>query len=101
RHTRSKRDWSSDVCSSDLGDVAVPGSLQSIGNRAFFKCEGLTSITLPKSLHSIGNSAFCGCKGLKSVTLPEGLQCIEWNAFSGRSEERRVGKECRGGGGRE
>src|SRR5207249_5468147 len=23
RHTRSKRDWSSDVCSSDLGDLAV------------------------------------------------------------------------------
>src|SRR5699024_11628309 len=24
RHTRSKRDWSSDVCSSDLSPVAVP-----------------------------------------------------------------------------
>src|SRR5699024_11868636 len=24
RHTRSKRDWSSDVCSSDLGDDAAP-----------------------------------------------------------------------------
>src|SRR5699024_10070852 len=23
RHTRSKRDWSSDVCSSDLGDIIV------------------------------------------------------------------------------
>lgn len=65
------------------GDVAVPESLQSIGSRAFYKCEGLTSITLPKGLHSIGNTAFCGCKGLKSITLPEGLQCIEWNAFSG------------------
>src|SRR5699024_11721667 len=26
RHTRSKRDWSSDVCSSDLTPVAITGS---------------------------------------------------------------------------
>src|SRR5699024_11315532 len=26
RHTRSKRDWSSDVCSSDLGRVVAPGA---------------------------------------------------------------------------
>src|SRR5207249_5134519 len=25
RHTRSKRDWSSDVCSSDLEEIADPG----------------------------------------------------------------------------
>src|SRR5699024_11804024 len=28
RHTRSKRDWSSDVCSSDLGSVKVIGRRQ-------------------------------------------------------------------------
>src|SRR5690606_40339384 len=26
RHTRFSRDWSSDVCSSDLGQVRVPGT---------------------------------------------------------------------------
>src|SRR6266704_6064584 len=56
RHTRSKRDWSSDVCSSDLR----PG-------RGFGKV----------------SSAFEGFAGI-GLRLP-GV----------RSEERRVGKECR------
>src|SRR5699024_781247 len=30
RHTRSKRDWSSDVCSSDLGDVAAHGAVKPV-----------------------------------------------------------------------
>src|SRR5437868_9894811 len=66
RHTRSKRDWSSDVCSSDLilGDLpflTVPES----GGRS------------PRIRRS-------------SVVLPTPLGPI-----SPRSEERRVGKECR------
>src|SRR5207249_5855383 len=34
RHTRSKRDWSSDVCSSDLGEVALMVMIQVITSRA-------------------------------------------------------------------
>src|SRR5438067_11263806 len=52
RHTRSKRDWSSDVCSSDLGSLTRQGS-----NR------------------------------------PDGRCRRAWRRA--RSEERRVGKECR------
>src|SRR5699024_11861915 len=35
RHTRSKRDWSSDVCSSDLADIAliIPESLDHADER--------------------------------------------------------------------
>src|SRR5207249_11533934 len=32
RHTRSKRDWSSDVCSSDLAVAAARGLLEQTGN---------------------------------------------------------------------
>src|SRR5438105_8649609 len=31
RHTRSTRDWSSDVCSSDLVNISVPGERLSLG----------------------------------------------------------------------
>src|SRR6266704_4589698 len=55
RHTRSKRDWSSDVCSSDL---RRPGRRRMHGERA-------------RSVAETGSS----CRR--------------------RSEERRVGKECR------
>src|SRR6266513_4485589 len=38
RHTRSKRDWSSDVCSSDLG----PDDLRSFGHRSRAASMGCT-----------------------------------------------------------
>src|SRR5699024_11571858 len=44
RHTRSKRDWSSDVCSSDLADTAAAeGALES-GRLIFVAAQGLDHI---------------------------------------------------------
>src|SRR5438067_11301724 len=75
RHTRSKRDWSSDVCSSDLlwaarlaGGTAGPGALG--GWRA-------------------------GTADHRSDERPSSNASGETEA---RSEERRVGKEWRFGG---
>src|SRR5207249_8057289 len=61
RHTRSKRDWSSDVCSSDLGISKRPSAV------AEMKSHGGDFPRSPASP--------CACEA--------------------RSEERRVGKECR------
>src|SRR2546429_7393921 len=58
RHTRCSRDWSSDVCSSDLGEWALPP----------------TSGSAP---------------GVKTVPPYCAHRAVR------RSEERRVGKECR------
>src|SRR5699024_11721555 len=64
RHTRSKRDWSSDVCSSDLTLLFV----------------------LLRFLILLSNS-LCVCFRCKFSTILTLLAL--------RSEERRVGKECR------
>src|SRR5207249_7515924 len=62
RHTRSKRDWSSDVCCSDLDTLRT-------------RCE----------------FAFCQIR-----FQTEFVQQLEFEGENGlRSEERRVGKECR------
>ena len=45
------------------------GSVTSIGNHAFYRCAGLTSITIPQSVTSIGMGAFEGCTQLSSVTF--------------------------------
>src|SRR5699024_11866736 len=46
RHTRSKRDWSSDVCSSDLG-LLVNREVSGTAREQFFKeAENLEPITL-------------------------------------------------------
>ena len=39
--------------------TAIPDSVTSIGDRAFYGCSGLTSITIPKSVKSIGYEALC------------------------------------------
>src|SRR5699024_12179056 len=76
RHTRSKRDWSSDVCSSDL----LWRRLEQ--GRQFSK----------DSEVSRSRSGFRRRRRTGRRRRPH-QQCR-------RSEERRVGKECRSGGGR-
>src|SRR5699024_11434862 len=77
RHTRSKRDWSSDVCSSDLGGLgcAPPGAP---AGRATYPTER----TYPTMTFAYPNQGTCS--RMTKIELA-------------RSEERRVGKEGRGG----
>ena len=72
------------------GNVAIPEEVTymnrtrkvtSIGYKAFYRCEGLTSITIPNSVTSIGNGAFCRCSGLTSVTIPNSVTSIGDDAF--------------------
>src|SRR5438034_6912907 len=79
RHTRSLCDWSSDVCSSDLlfMDAVAPGLL------------------LAQGIGRIGNWFNQELYG-KETTLPWGLKIDDHpGTLYHRSEERRVGKECR------
>src|SRR5699024_11321595 len=75
RHTRSKRDWSSDVCSSDLGRALLIARLR----RGKYHSSATPSISLHRKNHS-GRARPENC-----ATRRRGV----------RSEERRVGKECR------
>src|SRR5690606_40825269 len=78
RHTRFSRDWSSDVCSSDLF------SLKSI----FARNSGLSMLVFDEI--DIGISGKTAAKvANKMKDLSKDLQTLV------RSEERRVGKECR------
>src|SRR5206468_8520329 len=68
RHTRSDRDWSSDVCSSDLRFVQLDekGAKEIAKDPAGYKASLEASLAV--------------------------LRRVDWTP---RSEERRVGKECR------
>src|SRR2546421_7854202 len=80
RHTRSDRDWSSDVCSSDL-ELQRPLALAVIGGLAL--STPITLFAVPTLLIAIRGRRY---------TLQENSGRITSGA---RSEERRVGKECR------
>ena len=55
--------------------------LTTIGEKAFYYCNRLTSITLPETVTSIGLSAFRYCLYLTSIILPENLESIAQQAF--------------------
>src|SRR5207247_4101533 len=83
RHTRSTRDWSSDVCSSDL--FHFQACVFGVGP------EDITPLWILKYRSAIVFTIFWrGC-------TPIGPASWSWlwaRCWSSRSEERRVGTEC-------
>src|SRR5437868_15461419 len=80
RHTRSKRDWSSDVCSSDLRDVYASGHPACASSCLAAQAQHITRGVTTRV--NISASLLKRVADLYAVRAP-------------RSEERRVGKECR------
>src|SRR5690606_40125565 len=85
RHTRFSRDWSSDVCSSDL----VWFCLWLLSNdRCIFLYQQI-STDLWKKLNQRVLCIHC------RQTRFQSIRCFLYARDNHRSEERRVGKECR------
>src|SRR5206468_8106957 len=97
RHTRSDRDWSSDVCSSDLvfdrpifpprqlADVCAIDDEPAVQRVSNFDAKRLVAVSLLAQL-------MIEVRQADQATLAGPIELIEK-----RSEERRVGKEGRGG----
>lgn len=67
-------------------DVLIPEAFDgkttvAIGEKAFYKCEGIKSILFPDTVAEIGDYAFYGCKGLGMIRLPPMLEAIGRWAF--------------------
>src|SRR5690606_39713144 len=83
RHTRFSRDWSSDVCSSDL----------------FQRTSIFSNLTVAQNVWVSAFRAFAGTRVevLRPADAhPEVTETIYQTLEEVRSEERRVGKECGG-----
>ena len=71
-----------------VGQVIVPSTIEgfavtTIGENAFYRNSGMTSLILPSTLTSIGNSAFRECIKITNVTIPPNVTSIGVSAFSG------------------
>ena len=72
-----------EYCTS-LTSVAIPNSVTSIGDDAFYDCTSLASVTIPNSVTSIGNRAFANCTHLSSIGFDGTTD--EWNAITKGNE---------------
>ncbi len=68
-----------------LSSVAIPNNVTRIEDNAFWGCSGLTSVTIGDGVTSLGDYAFSGCSGLTSFTISNSVTSIGSNAFSGCS----------------
>src|SRR5699024_12040989 len=91
RHTRSKRDWSSDVCSSDLGILARDSERNGgiVNHHPNFP----VGKTVPES-RSVISDRHCS-RGVQVRKQLHGFDVFGTVYRKLRSEERRVGKEQR------
>src|SRR5207249_7396693 len=94
-HTRSKRDWSSDVCSSDLIEEKVSPSAK-CGRNSLMQLGVLYQAGQGAIMHGDDPAAAEEQVQLGGFDLPLLLaqQWMNGHVDVIRSEERRVGKEC-------
>src|SRR5206468_6728494 len=95
-HTRSDRDWSSDVCSSDLPDIRTTRAVHEPYSDAYAVAE-----ILHRSVDDVGGVEKPRDRITRGRPSAERRDAVPRHDIERvdvaelRSEERRVGKECR------
>lgn len=76
-------DGSPDPYSLNIGTISLElPNVTSIGHKAFYNCDALTSVSLPAAT-SIGEQAFKDCTKLTSLTFVEVIESVGSDAFLG------------------
>src|SRR5205814_7507000 len=88
RHTRCLSDWSSDVCSSDLNDFREQHSYVDV-----IVCSRTADYEL--LVNKLKMNGAVVVQNLSDAQIDTYLQRLGPGTLELRSEERRVGKECR------
>ena len=70
--------------------VTFGKAVNSIGDRAFYRCSSLQDFTLPDSCASIGYGAFYSCSSLTSVTVPEKVTSIGKEAYANCTSVKKI-----------
>ncbi len=73
--------YSSLSCIRSPNTIAIPDSVTTIGNYAFYYCNKLETITIPDSVTSIGDNALAWCENLASVSISNSVKNIGGSTF--------------------
>ena len=68
------------------GDLVVPDTIDgkvviSVGERAFYDLDSISSVTLPTTVESIGSEAFADCSNLLSLVMPDSVSYMGNSVF--------------------
>lgn len=66
------------------GEMFIPNTIHSIGEKAFYKCTSLTQVEFEENMPQdfvCGDYAFSECWGIKHIVLPEGLTVVSTGMF--------------------
>ena len=66
--------------------IPTDGSVTIIGERAFYRCRGLTFIDIPEGVTKIAANAFNDCTALAKIVFPTTLKTVEDGAFAADRE---------------
>lgn len=72
------------------GDYSIKDGTRCIGDFAFYRCEGFTSIVMPDSVTSIGAYAFGNCSALTHLSALENVTIIGEGAFKNCTSLRTI-----------
>ena len=64
-----------------LRSVAIPDSVEVVGEGAFAACSGLNELRLGRGIKKIEKDAFRDCPSLRRVVLPSTLEALVRDAF--------------------
>ncbi|MCQ2340538.1 MAG: leucine-rich repeat protein [Paludibacteraceae bacterium] len=67
----------------EVKDLVIPEGVEAIGDLAFYKCSGLTSVTIGNSVTTIGDGAFGGCTNLRTVYNNSNLNIVKGSTDNG------------------
>ncbi len=85
---------------SNIKDIKLPKTLETIGYEAFRNCIGLESIKIPSKVKIIGDYVFENCSNLKEINLPDGVEKIGYHFILGTIiQEIKIPKSVQSGSG--
>ena len=66
-----------------ITQVNFPQGFETIGDYAFYMCQGLVKADWPTSMIKVGHGAFYGCKKLATLFIPIGIEYLGGYCFYG------------------
>lgn len=70
------------LCDPTLESIRIPGSVQTIGIRAFAQCTSLKTVVIDEGVTKLDKCCFGGCTELEEIRLPESLEIVDDCAFA-------------------